>query len=214
MGIDRDAGTVEAARSRAASRAIANVAFAVADVGDVVDAGGFDALVGRFILMHQRDPAASLAGAVRNVRPGGVVAFIESCMAAIETYHSLPRLPAYEAVIRWKCAVVGSGGDLEAGLRLPGIFRAAGLMAPRVRYEARVETGPDSPVYAYMAESVRSMLPQARALGIEGFSEADVDALAGRLREEAVAHDAVLLTWPVVAAFTVLPPTSPSKPQL
>jgi hypothetical protein len=45
------------------------------------------------------------------------------------------------------------------------------------------------------------MLPQARALGIEGFDEASADTLADRLREEVVALRGVLLNWPVVAAW-------------
>ncbi|MEK8169872.1 methyltransferase domain-containing protein [Streptomyces sp. M19] len=37
----------------------------------------FDALIGRFVLPYQRDPAATLRRLARLVRPGGIVAFHE-----------------------------------------------------------------------------------------------------------------------------------------
>jgi hypothetical protein len=104
------------------------------------------------------------------------------------------------------CAVVGgSGADLEAGLRLRRTFLGAGLREPVLHLEARVEGGSDSAMYAYVAESVRSLLPRARALGIEGFDETTVGALAERLREEVVRSDGVLVNWPVVAGWARRP---------
>ncbi|MCI0435091.1 MAG: class I SAM-dependent methyltransferase [Gemmatimonadetes bacterium] len=203
LGIDREAITVEAARRRASDRGATHVEFRIANVRDRIEDRAFDALVGRFILMHQQDPAAVLAAAARNVRSGGAVVLIESCMAAIAAYHSFPHSPVYDTVVRWKCAVVGgSGADLEAGLRLRATFLGAGLPEPAMRFDARVEGGPDSPLYGYMAESVRSMLPQAHALGIEGFDESSVDTLADRLRADVLSRDGLLVNWPVVAAWT------------
>jgi ubiquinone/menaquinone biosynthesis C-methylase UbiE len=204
VGIDRERSTIEAATERARRRGATNVAFQVANVGDVLEAGAFDALVGRFILMHQPDPARALAGAARNVRSGGAVIMVESCMTSIRACHSFPYSSVYDRVVQWKCAVVGgSGADLEAGLRLRSAFIGAGLPEPVTRFDAVVEGGPDSLLYTYLAESVRSMLPQARALGIEGFDEASVDSLADRLREQVLALDGVLVNWPVVAAWAV-----------
>ena len=102
LGIEREAGTVEAARSRALRRAEVNVTFRVAAGSDLLEDGPFDALIGRFILMHQPDPSATLRGALRNIRSGGAVVFVESCMAAIAGYHSMPHSPLYDAVVRWK----------------------------------------------------------------------------------------------------------------
>ena len=206
VGIDRERGTIEAAQERARSRKVTNVAFQVANVSDVLDNGPFDLLVGRFILMHQPDPSAALAGAVRNVRSGGAVIMVESSMSAIAGCHSLPHSPVYDSIVRWKCAVVGgSGADLEAGLRLRRTFLGAGLAEPITRFDAVVEGGPDSLLYTYLAESVRSMLPQARALGIDGFDEVSVETLADRLREDVMRLDGVLVNWPVVAAWARVP---------
>jgi SAM-dependent methyltransferase len=212
VGIDRDAESVAAATARARARGVTNVAFRHGEIADLRDDEPFDALVGRFVLMHQPDPAAVLAAAARGVRPGGPVAFVESHMAALlGAAHSLPPSALYDRVVRWKCAAVGAAGaDLEAGLRLRRTFLDAGLPEPAMRLEAPVEGGATSALYTYMAESMRSMLPLARSHGIAGFDEPALDRLADDLREERMASGGVLVGWPVVAAWCTMP-TAPRE---
>lgn len=206
-GVDRDPGSVEAARVRAAGRGVENVDFRVEDVDAPRDAGSVDAVVGRFVLMHQDDPAATLAAAVRAVRPGGVVAFVESFMAGLlDAPHSHPPSRLYDRVVRWKCAVVAAAGaDIEAGVRLRRTFLEAGLPAPDLRMETRVEGGPDSPIYRYFAESARSMLPMAERFGLDAVGEDEVGTLEETLRQERLAVDGVLIAWPLVCAWCRLP---------
>lgn len=204
VGVERDPGTVEGARARAEARGAVNVTFHLGEVTDAVPGGSFDALVGRFILMHLPDPAAALAAAVRNVRPGGPVVFVESHMALLEEgIHSLPFSPLYDRVVRWKSdAVRGAGADVAMGMKLRRVFLDAGLPEPRTRLDALVAGGADTPLYRYLAESVRSMLPLATELGLEGFDELAVDGLEDALRAEVVASGGVLVNWPVVAAWS------------
>ena len=206
VGLERDPGTAAGARNRAARRGHANVTFVVGSVDDRMEGPRFDAVVGRFILMHQDDPAGCLRGALQNVREGGVAIFVESCMTLLEQgVHSRPISPLYDRVVRWKCRVVeGAGADLAAGLRLRDTFLAAGLSEPRTHLEAGVEGGPDSLIYRYMRESVASMLPLAEELGVEGFTPADVADLEDALRREVTASGGVLLNWPVVAAWSAV----------
>ena len=203
VGIERDADTVASARRRGDERGAGNVEFRIQELDTPVEGEQFDAVVGRFILMHQKDPASTLAAVLRHARRGAVVAFVESTMASLEgAVHSWPHSPLYDEIVRWKCRVVGgAGADLAAGLRLRRIFLDAGLPAPVTRLHARVEGGADSPLYTYMADSVRSMLPQARKLGVRGYDEAGVDTLAHRLREEVVGLGGVVVAWPVVTAW-------------
>jgi ubiquinone/menaquinone biosynthesis C-methylase UbiE len=204
VGVDLDAETVAGARARADLRGLDRVRFRVARLDSPLDEPAFDAVVGRFVLMHQRDPAASLREALQHARSGAAVAFLESSMTSLlEGVHSRPRSPLYDRIVRWKSAVVaGCGGDLEAGLRLREVMTAAGLPSPTLRFQAHLEGGPDSEWYAFIEESVRSMLPQARRLGIDGFTEVEVAGLADALREETVAAGGVLVGWPVVAAWS------------
>ncbi|MCH2470388.1 MAG: class I SAM-dependent methyltransferase [Gemmatimonadetes bacterium] len=203
LGIDRGERAVEAAREWARDQGLNNVDFAVSEIDEFHSTANFDAVVGRFILMHQPDPAQVLASVVRSLRAGGVVCMIESYMdALLSGPHSFPASPLYDEIVRWKSAVVaGAGSDLHAGGRLKQLFGAAGLPQPRARLEARLEGGADSPYYEYIAHSVRSMLPEAERQGLGGFTNADADTLERRLRDEVLASRGMLVAWPVVAAF-------------
>ena len=202
LGIDRGAEAIAVARSKGASRSVPHVEFEVTEIDDFARPNDFDALVGRFILMHQPDPVGALRSVLRSVRPGGRVVFIESFMELLRTGgHSEPHSPLYEAIVQWKSqAVGGAGADLRAGARLRGQLITAGLADVRCELVTRVEGGADSPYYEYVAQSVRSMLPEASRLGLGGFTADDVPGLETRLRDEVVAADGVLLIWPVVVA--------------
>jgi ubiquinone/menaquinone biosynthesis C-methylase UbiE len=202
LGIDMDAESVASARARAAQLGFDNVTFEVGEAASFAQPRSFDALVARFFLMHQPSPANTLAAAAKAVRPSGVIMMLESHMAGLlDTQHSYPHSDIYDAIVRWKCRVVAAAGaDIEAGLGLYGTFRSAMLPAPELRMEAPVEGGADSPIYRYMAESIRSMLPMADSHGIAGFSGETVGRLEAQLRDIVVASDGVLVCWPVVSA--------------
>jgi len=203
LGVDRGAEAIAVARDKAAALGLDQVSFEQAEILDFERPALFDAIVGRFVLMHQPDPAAVLRNAVRSLKPGGPVVFIESHMKLLCTGgHSAPHSPLYDDVVRYKCAVVsGAGADLEAGGRLRTTFLGAGLPAPTCRLEARLEGGPDSPYYEYVEQSVRSMLPEAHRSGVDASSLGDVDTLAERLRQEVERLGAQLVVWPVVVAL-------------
>ena len=206
LGIDRGPVALDAARTKAHQAGLKNVSFAVSEITDFDQPATFDALVGRFVLMHQPDPAATLRSIAPAVKPGGVVVFVESFMELLRTGgHSEPYSPLYDTIVRFKCDVVrGAGADLGAGGRLRSTFLRAGLPEPSCRLEARLEGGPDSPYYEYVAASVRSMLPEARRIGLDTFGEADADAIADRLRDEAMRLQTSLVVWPVVTAWVRL----------
>ena len=207
LGVDLDASTVASARRRSEDAGISNTRFEQGDATAFGHEGPFDALVARFFLMHQTDPGKVLAEAAKAIKPGGVVVMIESNMnSLLEGVHSFPHSSLFDEVVKWKSAVVGQvGADLGAGMRLGQTFQEAGLPAPTMRFEAMVEAHGDSPVYRYMAESVRSMLPMAQRHGIDGFTEARINQLAAALHAEVVEHGRVLMGWPVVAAWCRLP---------
>ena len=207
LGIDMDGDTILAARARTAGLGVADVAFETGEAATAGEPRSFDALVGRFFLMHQPSPGETLGAAARAVRPGGVVMMLESHMAGLlDARHSLPDCRLYDEIVRWKCRVVAAAGaDLEAGLGLHRTFLEAGLPAPRMQMEAPVEGGPSSLIYRYMAESIRSMLPMAGAHGIEGFDAERVAGLEETLREAVVSSDGVLVGWPTVSAWCRLP---------
>ena len=129
-----------------------------------------DAVIGRFVLMHQAEPAALLARARSWVRRGGVVAFLESDNAACRPgMHSRPHSPTYDAIVRvWQDVIRAAGAHVDMGARLEEAFVAAGMSAPVVRLDTYVSGDPASPNLPVAAESLRSMLPLAAAVGVAG----------------------------------------------
>jgi hypothetical protein len=72
------------------------------------------------------------------------------------------------------------------GTKLYHLFLEAGFTTPDCRVEYPIDGGPDSPFYKWVAESVRSILPLAQALGIPSDEDLDPDTLAQRLNKQAV----------------------------
>src|SRR5690242_9611805 len=77
IGTDRVPGPIAAARARAQARSLRNVDFRVGDPGEMTFERPFDAVVGRYVLQFNPDPAAMLRKLAGHLRPGGVVAFHE-----------------------------------------------------------------------------------------------------------------------------------------
>lgn len=77
VGLDRNPAIIETARERARAAGLANVSFVVGEIADAQLDGDFDAVIGRFVLMHNPDPVATLRTAATRCKPGGVIAFQE-----------------------------------------------------------------------------------------------------------------------------------------
>jgi ubiquinone/menaquinone biosynthesis C-methylase UbiE len=207
LGVDHASEAVAVARARAERAGVANVAFYAGEIAGFAPDAPVDALVGRFVLMHQPDPAALLGAAARHVRPGGVVAFVESHMSgSVPGVHSWPHSPTYDRVVRWQTDTIRAAGSrTDMGLALGPAFLAAGLPAPDLRLEARVEGGPDASIYRYIAESLRSMLPLAEQFGIARLAPQEIDRLEQELRAEVTGAGGVLVSPLVVAAWCRVP---------
>jgi len=90
VGVDRSPAAVAAARARATERDPRHVRFVEGDPGEVDLGTPFDALIGRYVLQFQPDPAAFLRKAAAHVRPGGVVMFHEIDWGGVESFPPTP----------------------------------------------------------------------------------------------------------------------------
>jgi ubiquinone/menaquinone biosynthesis C-methylase UbiE len=72
VGVEIDAESAAMAVDRCAVAGVSNVTFLVDDVATATLPGPFDAVVGRLILMHLRDPIAILARSRGMLRPNGL----------------------------------------------------------------------------------------------------------------------------------------------
>ena len=200
-GVDRSQDAVTAARAHAAH--LPQVRFVVGELDQWQPEVAVDAVIGRFVLMHQRDPAALLARARSWVRPGGVVAFVESDNAACQPgMHSRPHSPTYQRIVEvWQGTLRAAGAHLDMGAALATAFVAAGLSDPSTEVDVYTSGHPDSPIYRFAVESLRSMVPMAAAAGIPTPAADDLDRLEAALRREVAASDGLLSAPPAYAVW-------------
>ena len=105
----------------------------------------FDAVIGRYVLIHQADPVAFIRAAASLVRPGGVVAFHELCIRG-QVVQSLPSVSLWQQAGEWiRAAFQAVAPHYDAGGRLIEHFRRAGLPQPTLFCESPVGGGEDSP---------------------------------------------------------------------
>lgn len=199
LGVDKSVDAVRAATQRIATTGFTNIRFAAADLANAHFAEEFDAVIGRLVLMYVDDPAATLRRLTGFVKVGGIVAFHEF---DIDGALAEPSCPLFETTIdRLRKTFVRAGIDMRLGLRLPHIFRDAGLPAPQMILGARIEHGPDAHVYEQLAGVTRTMLPLMESQGVATGQSIGIDTLAQRLREEAVALDATLVAPSLIGAW-------------
>jgi SAM-dependent methyltransferase len=197
-GIDVAQPSIQRAQERAARRGFTNIHFARMDLDKI--SGSFDAIVGRLVLMYLSDPAESLRRLRYLVRPSGILAFQEF---DIEAARTLPECPLVAQCARWICAAFkAAGADTRMGMKLHSAFVAAGLGAPKMRLEGVVGAGPNFVGYAMLAHVVRSLLPLIEKSGIATPREVAIDTLAGRLRDECVKNNAVVVIPELISAWT------------
>jgi hypothetical protein len=90
------------------------------------------------------------------------------------------------------------------GSRLWTLLVEAGFENPDCRAEYPIDGGSDSVYFEWFAESLRSILPRAIALGVVSESEIDIDTLEERLRAENAATKSSVLAPTMVGAFARL----------
>ncbi len=201
LGVDASATAVEAARAKAEVAGLTNVSFMVSDLLSLKLDQDFDAIVGRFILMHLAEPAAALRRLTSHLRPGGVMAFQEYDLSSY-TDAFYPPSPLWEQVCTL-CTVPfqRAGGETRMGMKLYSTFLQAGLPAPEMRYEAAIGGGPEWPGYEWWAETVRVFLPLIQQFEMATEEEIAIETLADRLREETVSQGGVARTPIMVSAW-------------
>jgi SAM-dependent methyltransferase len=141
-----------------------------------------DAVVGRFVLMHERDPAAAIRRAANLVHDGGRILFQEWQYDSVlrPATSDWPCVPLYRQFAQRSIgALRGRGAHVDMGFRLINTFTEAGLAVPEVRSEMCVVGGPGSLGYAFFEDALRELLP-----AIDAREAALLDGFAQRLERE------------------------------
>jgi len=205
--IDIDADGLEVARGRIRSAGHDHVVFERAELGEHLPDNPYDAVIGRHILIHTQDALAVLRKAVAMIHAGGLIAFQEYDLSYFPRgYPELPLMTfAVELIVEFFRRAVPRP---NVGAQLFWLMQEAGLPPPECRMECIMDGGPHSPVYEWIAETVRSLMPRMEAIGITSASQVNVDTLAERLREEALAKRGAAIVAPMVGAFARKPYTA------
>lgn len=203
FGIEQSPAALSTARDRALATGLDRVTFVEGDVTTAQLGATFDALVGRFILMHVADPIAGLRNLVSQLSPGAPVLFMEIDIPAAT---GRPFVPLLEEMRDLICAAFEAAGVSSApGWLLRQHFLAAGLPEPELLYFGRVDPAPAMANCRNIAQVLRSLLPVIEAKGLATRDELDLDTLAQRLSTELEAHDALIMNPPMVVAISHAP---------
>jgi ubiquinone/menaquinone biosynthesis C-methylase UbiE len=202
VGVDRDPIAVERARRLVAARGLTNVEFRQGDVQTLEGVeSGFDAVVGRLILMYLNDPAAALRAAAARLRPGGLACMHES---DVTYYWAFPETPLWRQIREWFLDTLAkAGAERSMALSLFATFRAAGLPDPQARLESLVAGGPDAPTWA-IANLLSATVPVMERLGIATSEEVDAATLPNRLLADLAANDGAMISPPMVGAWSTV----------
>lgn len=202
VAIERSADAVAHARARLEKRGIGNIRVVHGDETTIPQAMGekpFDALVGRLVLVHQKDPVDAFVNLARFVRPGGIVAFHE--IDPDGQHWAVPALPLLARVLYLITETFKrNGGAPNISAKMVQAFDRAGITNRRVVREGLVE-GPDSHAYEFLSRTVRSLMPAMVKQGVVAENEIDLDALPDNLKGEAVRAQAHFTPVYIVAAF-------------
>jgi SAM-dependent methyltransferase len=200
VGVDLDPEILDTAWARVQATGWTTVVLHSGDALRLELDEDFDAVVGRWVLQYLPDPAGLLRKTRGWLRPGGIVAFQEIDLS--NPPRTYPAGPLHEQVVRWTTPPPGvRGPDPEMGLKLFKTFLQAGLPAPQLRRDAPVGGGPGWPGYAYLADTVRSLLPFLERVGTVRRDEVDIDTLEDGLRAEVVEQDGIQLLPAIVGAW-------------
>jgi SAM-dependent methyltransferase len=126
VGIDRSPEVIAVARERARTAKLQHVDFEEVSVESFSDPEPFDAVIGRYVLIHRADPVALIRAAASRVRPGGVVAFHELCVHG-QIVQSLPSVSLWQQAWEWsQMAFQAVAPHCDAGGRLIEHFSSPG----------------------------------------------------------------------------------------
>ena len=165
LGIDRDPVAVERARARASAQGVREqAAFRVCTLEAFEAEGPFDAVIGRYILSYQPDPAATLQKYAQLLHPGGVMAFHEIDLMIGEP--SWPQCQIWDDAYGLLVQAFEDGQiPLNFGRRLGSVFAEAGLGWPALDVIGTSGAGPGSYLYTWLGSSLLGLAPMLRSAG-------------------------------------------------
>jgi ubiquinone/menaquinone biosynthesis C-methylase UbiE len=185
VGIDRNPEVIDLASKRARTAGLDQVTFRNVPLEAFSDPDRFDCVVGRYVLIHQADPIDFLRTAARLVRPRGIIAFHEIDLAG--AFNSRPRVWRWDAAGNLILAAFREAlPHYDTANRLVEHYSSAGLPVPNLFREILVGGGKSSPLYAWIADTMRSVWPQLVEMGIATDEANPAQTLTSKIRSAVI----------------------------
>lgn len=203
VGTDRAAASIKVATERANARGVRNVSFKLGDPTEMNFERPFDAVVGRYVLLFQKDQARAVRKLARHARPGGVIVFHEPDWSLAR---SSPVAMAYDRCCRWIQDVFRqTAADTNMAVKLYRAFVDAGLVAPTMRMRTFIGGGPACFDFLQaVGDLVESMAPSIEQLTLA--TSAEIEATIGeRLRGEVIGGGSLIIGRAEVGAWSKIP---------
>lgn len=197
-GLDLDKTALEVAQDRAREEHLVQLTFEQADFMNYNPNRLFDAVVGRHVLIHSRDPLGWIGKIHSLLRTSGIAAFQEYDLSYFPRIE--PDLPLFckmsQCLVQFFSRVAAYA---DTGARLYHWMELAGFSNTQSSAECFMGGGAESLYYEWFAETLGSVAPHLESFGIVSTTELDLRTLAIRLRDEAVSH-AGCLTTPLIVS--------------
>lgn len=201
IGVDRVPTATDAACTRAIAARAYNVHFRTGDPTQMTFDHPFDAVVGRYVLQFQKQPASMLRSLAGLVRSGGLVAFHEIDWNGLTSF---PPIPTFDRCCRWGLETLRlHGTETRMGSKLHSTFVQAGLSAPSIRLEALIGGGlKGADVLRLMTDLTATLLSEMERLGVASAAEVGVETLFDRMQQEAVAATSLVVGHYQIGAWS------------
>ena len=206
VGVDANPAVLEMARTRAREEGRENVSFVAGDCRTAALPDGFDAAVGRLVLMYTGNVTETLQAIAERVKPGGVVAFAEVDLSSVLGYMHA----GSEGVNRslWDSvasAFACAGIPTAMAPYLNRAFIAAGLGVPEMALQAPLGGAAGWSGYEWAAATLHSLLPVLEQYGVVTAEALDPERLADRCRAEVASTGVPLMLGAMVTAWARKP---------
>ena len=198
LGLDLSTAALDVATRRLAAAGHHQVSFRQGMIDAFEEFGDFDAIIGRFILVHLANPAETLRHIVGKARKDTAIVFCELDLGMTATTRPSPLFDhSVQQIIE---VFKRTGRQPEMGSELFATFRAAGLDPALCAFQ-HVGSFEEDAGFDFLAESVRTMVPAIEKLGIASAADVDIETLKDRLIAEAQGSDACIFYPRFVGAW-------------
>ena len=155
IGVDVSPDVLVVARRRAEAAGYTNISFCEGSDADLRQHPDFDIVIGRLVLIHQKDLVQFIKNVAAKVRPGGILAFHEH--AGVAPPPCRPPCVMYNDVVTTITNCFQSSFNSPyAAFQMSAIFHAAGLSSPCLSSAYPVISDPESEVFEWCELSLKA----------------------------------------------------------